>query len=80
MLVLSRRIGESIIIGDNIEVCVVDIQGDMIKLGINAPKQVSIYRHELWEEIKKANQEATQTITKLGDKLDLLKNFKPDSE
>ncbi len=76
MLVLSRKKGERIIIGENIEVTIIDIQGDVIKLGIDAPKEVSIYRQELWLEIKKANEEAMQTATNLADKINLLKNFK----
>ena len=80
MLVLSRKKGESIIIGDNIEITVVDVQGDLIRLGIKAPKEVSIYRQELWEDIKNANQEATQTVANLGEKLNILKTFKPDNE
>ncbi len=76
MLVLSRKKGERIIIGENIEVTIIDIQGDVIKLGIDAPKEVSIYRQELWLEIKKANEEAMRTATNLADKINLLKNFK----
>ena len=80
MLVLSRRKGESIIIGESIEVTIVDIQGDLIRLGINAPKEISIYRQELFEDIKKANQEAaTQAVTNLSDNLDILKTFKPSN-
>ena len=80
MLVLSRRKGESIIIGESIEVTIVDIQGDLIRLGINAPKEISIYRQELFEDIKKANQEAaTQAVTNLSDNLDILITFKPSN-
>ena len=52
MLVLSRKKGESIIIGDNIEISIIDIQGDTIRIGINAPREVQIYRKELYEEIR----------------------------
>ncbi|MGI5922251.1 MAG: carbon storage regulator CsrA [Syntrophomonadaceae bacterium] len=62
MLILSRRKGESIIIGDNIEVNVVDVQGDIIKLGIDAPRLVSVHRKEIYEEILKANREAAQNL------------------
>ncbi|HHU63480.1 MAG TPA: carbon storage regulator CsrA [Clostridiales bacterium] len=58
MLVLTRKKGEALIIGDNIELQVVDIQGDKVRLGINAPRDVSILRKELREEIKQANKEA----------------------
>lgn len=52
MLVLSRKINQSIVIGDNIEIMLVDIRGDQIKLGINAPKSVKIFRKEVYEEVK----------------------------
>lgn len=58
MLVLARKKGQSIMIGDNIEVIIVDIMGDSIKLGINAPKSVSVYRNEIFKEIKDENQKA----------------------
>lgn len=79
MLVLSRRKNQSIIIGENIEITVVDIQGDVTRLGIDAPREVSIYRKELLEEIKQANQEATITATNLGNKLTILKSYKPEN-
>ncbi|NLJ71743.1 MAG: carbon storage regulator CsrA [Syntrophomonadaceae bacterium] len=80
MLVLSRRKNESIVIGENIEITVIEIQGDLIKLGIDAPQEVSIYRKELWLDIKKANEEATQATAKLGDKLKMLKAYKADKK
>ena len=55
MLVLSRKINQSIVIGDNIEIMLVDIRGDQIKLGINAPRDVKIFRKEVYEEIESQN-------------------------
>ena len=55
MLVLSRKINQSIMIGDGIEICIVDIKGDQVKIGIDAPKQVSVYRKEVYTEIKAQN-------------------------
>ncbi|APF19151.1 carbon storage regulator CsrA [Caldithrix abyssi] len=52
MLVLTRRLGEAITIGDDIRIVVVDISGNQIKLGIDAPKDVEIYREELYKRIK----------------------------
>ncbi|MBN2426111.1 MAG: carbon storage regulator CsrA [Calditrichaceae bacterium] len=52
MLVLTRRLGESITIGDEIRVIVVDIDGNQVKLGIEAPREIEIYREELFEKIK----------------------------
>ena len=58
MLVLSRKINQSIMIGDGIEICIVDIKGDQVKIGIDAPKHVSVYRKEVYTEIKAQNIEA----------------------
>lgn len=58
MLALSRRVNESIIIGNDIEVTILEIKGDQIKIGINAPKSVPIYRKELYLQILESNKEA----------------------
>jgi len=60
MLVLSRQRDETIVIGDNIEVTVVDIRGDKVRLGINAPKEVSVHRKEVYEAIKRENGKQSQ--------------------
>ena len=51
MLVLSRQRNESIMIGDNIEITVVDVRGDKVRLGITAPKDISVHRKEVYEAI-----------------------------
>lgn len=61
MLILARRINERIVIGDDIYVSVVDIRGDQVKLGIEAPQQVKVYRHEVYEAIQRENREAAQS-------------------
>lgn len=58
MLVLARKINESIIINGSVEVVIIDIKGDQIKLGINAPRDIKIYRKEVYEEIEKQNKAA----------------------
>jgi carbon storage regulator len=60
MLVLSRKRDEVIKIGDDIEITVVDIRGDKVRLGITAPKEVTVHRKEVYEDIKKENQAAAQ--------------------
>jgi carbon storage regulator len=56
MLVLSRKKNESIIINDNITVTVIEIRGDKVRLGIEAPKQVTVHRREVYEAIHNANR------------------------
>ena len=58
MLVLSRQRDETIKIGDDIEITVVDIRGDKVRLGINAPKSVSVHRKEVYEAIQKEKSAA----------------------
>ncbi len=60
MLILARKLNESIIIGDQIEVSIVEIRGDQIKLGIKAPKNVKVYREEVYRAIQQENIEASR--------------------
>jgi carbon storage regulator len=74
MLILSRKKEESIIIDEKIVISVIDIKGDQIKLGIQAPKEVKIYRQEVYEAIQNENKEAVKSSTTKIPKLeDLLK-------
>ena len=61
MLVLTRRLGESIHIGDKIKITVVDIDGKQVKIGIEAPRDISIFREEVYERIKQENLRAAST-------------------
>ncbi|AUS95087.1 carbon storage regulator [Clostridium thermosuccinogenes] len=56
MLVLTRKKGQSIMVGEDIEITIVDIQGDQVRLGINAPKNVAIHRKEVFVEIQEENR------------------------
>jgi len=60
MLVLSRQRDESIIIGDNIVVTIVDIRGDKVRLGIEAPTEIPVHRREVFEAIQRENLQASQ--------------------
>ncbi|MCL8027649.1 carbon storage regulator CsrA [Nocardioides bruguierae] len=58
MLVLSRRVGESVVIGDNVTVTVLEIRGDVVRIGIDAPRSVAVNRAELLAELESSNQAA----------------------
>ncbi|MBD8014886.1 carbon storage regulator CsrA [Planococcus wigleyi] len=73
MLVLGRKKGETIIINDDIEITVTSIEGDMVRLGINAPKQVTIHRKEVYLEIQEENKQATSNVINLSDFLSMRK-------
>ena len=60
MLILDRKENQSIMIGENIEVTIISVKGDHAKVGINAPKDIKVYRKELYDEIQQANIEASK--------------------
>ena len=70
MLALTRKKGESIVIGNNIEVTVLEIRGDQVKIGIAAPKEVPIYRKEVYTQIQNENKEVAES-----GNLEALKNM-----
>lgn len=73
MLALTRKLNQSIVIGNNIEITLLEIKGDQIKVGINAPKSVPIYRKEIYEQIQEENKKAAQAKVDMGS----LKNLFP---
>ncbi len=76
MLVLSRQKDESIIIGDDVEIIIVDVRGDKVRLGITAPKNISVHRREVYEAIQREKKEkAKKESTK-----DELEETKPAEE
>jgi carbon storage regulator len=73
MLVLTRKLGESIAIDDHIKIVVVQIKGKQVRLGIKAPKETKIHREEVYQSIQEQNTEASQSdygeLAKLSDEL-----------
>ena len=70
MLALSRKKNEALIINNNVEITILEVKGDQVKIGITAPKEISIYRKEVYVQIQEANKAATDTAS-----LDALKDL-----
>lgn len=70
MLALSRKKNEAIVINNNIEVTILEVKGDQVKIGITAPKEVPVYRKEVYTQIQNANKEAVS-----AEGMDALKNL-----
>ncbi|MGB8454215.1 MAG: carbon storage regulator CsrA [Anaerocolumna sp.] len=67
MLALTRKLNESIMIGNDVEVTILEIKGDQVKIGISAPKSVPIYRKEIYIQIQEANKEAADSTASLEE-------------
>lgn len=61
MLVLTRKVNESIMIGDEVKITIVEVKGDQVKLGITAPRNIAVHREEVYEEIQRENRLASQS-------------------
>ncbi|MDQ2958355.1 MAG: carbon storage regulator CsrA [Actinomycetota bacterium] len=70
MLILTRRVGESIVIGDDIVLTVFEVRGDAVRIGIEAPRSVRVNRKEVYDEIQRSNEQAVSTT---DDALDALR-------
>jgi carbon storage regulator len=57
MLILTRRMGETVVIGDDVTVTVLGVKGNQVRLGVNAPKQVAVHREEIYERIKREQED-----------------------
>jgi carbon storage regulator len=77
MLILSRKLKESIMVGDNIEISISGIEGDQVKLAISAPKHIDIHRKEIYLSIKEENKQAAMGS---GDIAEFLKKMSEDKE
>lgn len=62
MLILSRKINEKIMIGDDISVSIIEIRGDQVKLGVDAPRAIKVFRQEVFDAIKAENKAAAESI------------------
>jgi carbon storage regulator len=80
MLVLTRKIGEKLVIGNEIVVEVLEVSGDGVRLGIGAPRETSIHRHEVFMEIQKANEAASSTETPTTSIEDLAAKLRAQDE
>ena len=73
MLALSRKKGEALMINNDIEITVLDIKGEQVKIGISAPKEVPVYRKEVYIQIQEANKEASANMAAMEQLSNLLK-------
>lgn len=61
MLILTRRVGENIVVGDDIVISVMEVRGDAVRIGIQAPRTVTVHREEVYRELQQANRAAAQS-------------------
>jgi carbon storage regulator len=83
VLILTRRVGENVIVGDDIVISVLEVRGDAVRIGVQAPRSVSVHREEVWLELRKANRTAAspsdESVAELGAAVDDLRKDGPSS-
>jgi carbon storage regulator len=75
MLVLTRRANQSVMIGNDVTITILEIRGDQVRIGIQAPKSVTVHREEVFRELEQANKEAAAAPSEAG--VEALRNLKP---
>jgi len=78
MLVLSRRTGESVVIGDDVTITVLEVRGDVVRIGIDAPRSVAVHRAELLEQLETMNKEAASPSDDAVESLSQALRRRPD--
>jgi len=71
MLIITRRPGEKVMLGDDVVIEVIEVSGSSVRIGIDAPKSVPVYREELWKAVKAENEAAAKADAKLPSDLPL---------
>jgi carbon storage regulator len=77
VLILTRRVGESIVVGDDITVTVFEVRGEAVRIGIEAPRSVQVHRQEVYEELRRTNEQA---VSPSDDAIESLRNALPTAE
>jgi carbon storage regulator len=78
MLVLSRRTGESVVVGDDVTITVLEVRGDVVRIGIDAPRSVAVHRAELLEQLETINREAASPSDDAVESLSQAFRSRPD--
>ena len=79
MLVLSRRVGESVVVGDDVTITVLEVRGDVVRIGIDAPRSVAVHRAELLEQLESINREAASPSDQAVESLSKAFRARPDA-